>query len=186
MPHLDIIMGPMFAGKSTELIRRIRQLKVIKKKFIVVKPSIDNRYSENHVVSHNNDKEYCIVFENLNNFIQNTELNNIDTIFIDEAQFFPDLKSSVEYLVEKLKKNVVIVGLDGDFNRNKFGQIFDLIPFSDTCVKINSLCEFCGDMTPAIFSLKLNNNNNQVEIGSDIYKAVCRKHYNMYNKNNSE
>jgi thymidine kinase len=181
MPRLDIIMGPMFAGKSTELIRRIRQLKVLNKQYIVLKPIIDDRYSNNQIVSHNNDRENCVSFDTLDNFINLVDLNNIETVFIDEAQFFPDLKVGVTHLVEVMNKNVVIVGLDGDFHREKFGQILDLIPFADTCIKQTSLCQFCGDMTPAIFSLKLNGNLNQVEVGSDMYKAVCRKHYILYN-----
>jgi thymidine kinase len=181
MPRLDIIMGPMFAGKSTELIRRIRQLKVLDIKFIILKPIIDNRYSDKQIVSHNNDRENCKSFNTLHDFISQIDLKNINTVFIDEAQFFPDLKTSVIHLVEVMNKNVVIVGLDGDFHREKFGQILDLIPFADTCVKQTSLCEFCKDMTPGIFSLKLNDNLNQIEVGTQMYKAVCRKHYIILN-----
>lgn len=181
MAKLDIIIGPMFAGKSSELIKRIRQLKVLKKEYIVIKPLIDTRYSDDHIVSHNNDMEHCISINNINDFIANItnfNINNIETIFIDEGQFFPDLKENVLKLVEEYNKNIVIVGLDGDFNRNKFGQILDLIPYCDTCVKIKSLCVLCNDMTPAIFTKKISNNDNQVEIGNEnIYRAVCRYHY---------
>ena len=130
---LDIIIGPMFAGKSCELIRRIRILKVLQKNYLVVKPSIDNRYEESnsgsHIISHNYDKEHCIVLQHMNDIFDKLNNNtNINTIFVDEGKFFDDLKEAVIRLVEEYHINVVITGLDGDSNRNKFGQILDLIP----------------------------------------------------------
>ncbi len=182
MANLDIIIGPMFAGKSCELIRRIRLLKVLKKEYIVIKPKIDNRYDNlydsNMIVSHNFDKEHCIVLEKLD-YIFNTDLVNIDTIFIDEGQFFDDLVNVVKILVEQHNINVVITGLDGDSNRNKFGHILDLIPFCNTCTKINASCIICLDGTHAPFSYrKKNHNQEQILIGSgDTYMSLCRKHY---------
>ena len=191
MANLDIIIGPMFAGKSCELIRRIRLLKVLKKDYIVIKPKIDNRYDnlyDSMIVSHNFDKEHCCVLEKLEH-IFNNNLDNINTIFIDEGQFFDDLVSIVKILVEHHKINVVITGLDGDSNRNKFGHILDLIPFCNTCTKINAACIMCLDGTPAPFSFrKINNNDNnnhtdnyhtdQILIGAgDSYMSLCRKHY---------
>jgi thymidine kinase len=181
MANLDIIIGPMFAGKSCELIRRIRLLKVLKKEYIVVKPKIDNRYDNlydsNVIVSHNFDKEHCIVLEKLANIFENN-LININTIFIDEGQFFDDLVNIVRILVENYKINVVVSGLDGDSNRNKFGHILDLIPLSNTCTKINASCIMCLDGTPAPFSFRKTNDNEQILIGAgDSYMSLCRKHY---------
>ncbi len=181
MATLDIIIGPMFAGKSCELIRRIRLLKVLKKEYIVIKPKIDNRYDNlsdsNMIVSHNFDKEHCIVLEKLDHIFKN-DLVNINTIFIDEGQFFNDLIDVVKKLVEIYKINIVVSGLDGDSNRNKFGQILDLIPLSNTCTKINAACIMCLDGTPAPFSFRKNNNNEQILIGAgDLYMSLCRKHY---------
>ena len=177
MAKLDIIIGPMFGGKSTELIRRIRKLDVLNKQYASIKPTVDNRYSYNKIVSHNNDKINCNCYNLINDFIKNTELKNMDTIFIEEGQFFNDLKEGVIKLVEHFNCNVVIVGLDGDSNRNKFGQILDLIPYSDTCIKITALCKICNDGTPAIFSHRKNKNKNQVEVGAYMYESLCRKHY---------
>lgn len=181
MGSLEIIIGPMFAGKSTELIQRIRKLRVLNKRYLVLKPIIDNRYSDTDIVSHNNEKEECVSFDSIDNFINLIDINSFDTIFIDEGQFFPDLKDGVLKIVEKYNKNVVVTGLDGDFNRNEFGQILKLIPYCDSCKKITSLCVYCNDMTPALFSYKVGGNNNQVEVGADIYKPVCRKHYLEFN-----
>jgi thymidine kinase len=196
---LDLIIGPMFAGKSCELIRRIRILKVLQKNYIVVKPSIDNRYEDDMgksyaIISHNFDKEHCIVLQHMNDiFDKLIANNNINTIFIDEGQFFDDLKEVVIRLVEEYHINVVITGLDGDSNRNKFGQILDLIPYSTSCTKINACCVLCMDGTPAPFSYRKKNINEhvyaeqvlpkqvlaeQVLIGAnDMYMSLCRKHY---------
>ena len=181
MANLDIIIGPMFAGKSCELIRRIRLLKVLKKEYIVIKPSIDNRYDNlgdsNMIVSHNFDKEHCIVLNKMDD-IFNHELSNINTIFIDEAQFFNDLVNVVKILVEHHKINVVVTGLDGDSKRNKFGHILDLIPFCNSCTKINAACIMCLDGTSAPFSYRVTKQSEQILIGSaDSYMSLCRNHY---------
>ena len=181
MASLDIIIGPMFAGKSCELIRRIRLLKILKKEYIVIKPKIDNRYDNiydsNMIVSHNYDKEHCVVLENMNQIFL-SELKYINTIFIDEGQFFNDLVDVVKQLLETYKINVVVTGLDGDSNRNKFGYILDLIPLSNSCTKINAACIMCLDGTPAPFSFRKINITNQILIGAaDRYMSLCRKHY---------
>jgi len=134
MGSLELIIGPMFAGKSCELFRKIRILKVLNKKYIVIKPTIDTRNNSNIIVSHNFDKENCIALKNLDDILyimSDTDFSAIDTIFIDEGQFFTDLKDTVLNLVEKYNKNVIISGLDGDSKRNHFGQIIDLIPLAD-------------------------------------------------------
>lgn len=177
MPKLDLIFGPMFAGKSTELIRRIRQLNILNKKYLSIKPVIDKRYSDNEIVSHDNDRIHCHSYDTIYDFITTVNLNNVDTVFIEEGQFFNDLKDGVLRLVEKFDCNVVVVGLDGDSNRNKFGQILDLIPYCDSCKKITALCKRCNDGTPAIFSHRNNQNKNQIEVGVADYESLCRKHY---------
>ena len=178
MPTLELIYGPMFAGKSCELIRRIRLLKVLNKKYIVVKPMIDTRYDNMSIVSHNMDREDCVKLD-LMNSIYSINIDQIDTIFIDEGQFFPDLKDVVIKLVEHYNKNVIVAGLIVDFNRNKFGQISDLIPFCDKSTQLNAMCLYCMDGTPGIFSYrKQNSNHDQILIGEkDIYISVCRKHF---------
>ncbi len=178
MPVLDIVIGPMFAGKSCELIKRIRILKVLKKNYIVVKPLIDDRYDENMVVSHNFEKEHCIVLQYLKDIDDHLD-ETINTIFIDEGQFFNDLKDQVIRLVEEKNINVVVTGLDGDSNRNKFGQILDLIPYSTSCIKINACCVLCMDGTPAPFTYRKQTvASDQIMIGgNESYMSLCRKHY---------
>ena len=182
MAKLDIIIGPMFAGKSSELLRRIKLLKVLNKNYLVAKPAIDTRYSESHIVSHDLIQEKCVTFNTVHDIVQ-FPLGDIDTIFIDEAQFFPDLIKDVLFIVEKLKINVVVSGLNGDSERKKFGDILELIPYCDSITKLNALCKICMDGTPGIFTHRLKDDTQQVLIGStNEFIPVCRKHYIELNK----
>jgi thymidine kinase len=105
-------------------------------------------------------------------------IKQYDLIIVDEGQFFPDLKEYVLKWVDIDKKEITVGGLDGGHKRNKLGEILDLIPFSDTCIKISSLCKKCNDGTPGIFTLRTNSNEEQVQIGGEeSYMPMCRKHY---------
>ncbi|MEX0595792.1 MAG: hypothetical protein WD512_04760, partial [Candidatus Paceibacterota bacterium] len=98
---------------------------------------------------------------------------------INEGQFFDDLYRWTEWMVEENNKEVYICGLDGDFNRNKFGQILDLIPMCDKVTKLKSLCSICKNGKKALFSLRVTDSKVQVLIGSDCYKPVCRNCYQL-------
>ena len=117
-----------------------------------------------------------------NDFIDNQTykmvqlLKNSKVILINEGQFFPDL---YEVVIDMLKENkrVYICGLDGDFERKKFGSILDLIPYCDSITKLTSLCSLCKNGTRAIYSMRLTNEKQQTLVGSDNYIPVCRKCY---------
>ena len=104
------------------------------------------------------------------------KLKNATVILINEAQFFEDLH---ECVLDMLKENkrVYIAGLDGDFSRNKFGQILDLVPMCDKITKLTALCSMCKDGTLGIFSMRLTKETHQMVIGSDNYIPVCRHCY---------
>lgn len=175
---LELFIGPMFSGKSTELIKNVRLHKIINKKVLVIKPQIDIRYDNNRIVSHAGEKENCITTDDLEKITDETILIH-DVIVIDEGQFFKSLKKSCLLWVEKYNKYVIVGGLDGDFQRNPMGEILDLIPYADKYKKLCALCKICNDGTKAIFSKRLvNHNNGQVLIGgSESYISVCRYHY---------
>jgi thymidine kinase len=174
--NLDLIIGPMFSGKSTELIRRIRLLQKIDKKVIVVKPKIDTRYHENKITTHNYDSVDCIVISELADINQN--VFTYDTVVVDEGQFFPDLKQTILCWLSLYPINIIVGGLDGDFQKNPIGMILDLIPHSNHCVKLNSLCSICKDGTEAPFSKRTIQSKDKVLVGgSDMYIPVCRKHF---------
>lgn len=180
---LDVIIGCMFSGKSTELIKRIRTAKVLfENNLMVINHKSDNRYCEkSYICSHDKDKITAIQVHSLNHLLYSVEFSESKAIFIDEAQFFDDL---YEFVMEALKydKWIVVCGLDGDFQGAPFGEILRLIPVSDSICKLTALCTQCKDGTPAIFSKRKVNAIKKVMIGStDSYEPVCRKHFNQKN-----
>lgn len=180
--RLELIIGPMFSGKSTELIRKIRQLKVIGKSVLVVKPVIDSRYISNKLTSHSFETADCIVIDKLGE-VSNDEIIKYDTVIIDEGQFFPDLKEYVLKWISENSLNIIVGGLDGDFKRNPIGQILDLIPYSDKCIKLNALCTICKDGTEAPFTFRKVESEDTVLVGgSEYYIPVCRHHYESLKK----
>ena len=180
MSKLELIIGPMFSGKSTELIQRIRLLKQLNKNVLVIKPLIDNRYNngKHQITTHNYDSADCIVLERLSELEHNNIITTCDTIIIDEGQFFSDLKETVLFWLVNYKINIIIGGLDGDYKRNPIGSILELIPHSDVCSKLNSRCVECNDGTPAPFTRRTIQSDKQILVGgSDMYEPVCRMHY---------
>jgi len=179
--RLEIIIGNMFSGKSTELIRRINRERSINKQILVINYLADNRYSTDSVSTHDRNSVKCLKMSKLMDF-QFNDINSIDSFFIDEAQFFPDLFKFVTILTDFYNKHVVVAGLAGDVTRSKFGEILDLVPHADTVDKLNAYCTMCKDRTYAPFTKRIDNNtesgDENVDIGgSDKYISVCRKHY---------
>jgi thymidine kinase len=182
MGYLKLIIGPMFSGKSTKLLELIRKYKIINYKVMIMKHSIDKRYSEeDEIVSHNKDSEPCISLSNLNDvFIKNEwikQYNDSKVIFIEEAQFFTDLFEFVKKaLVDN--KTIFVVGLNGDSNMMNFGDIHKLLPICDDIELLKACCKICMDETSALFSKRISSDEGQVYVGGgDEYIPVCRKHF---------
>ena len=169
----------MFSGKTTELQERVKQLQTNNKKIIVVKHSKDNRYDANMMTTHNFVSIDCMLFTNL------SDINNIttyDAIIIDEGQFFTDLKETISFWLDNYNINIIVGGLDGDFQRKPIGQILDLIPLSDNCIKLTALCNICNNGTRAPFSRRIVDSTDTILIGgAESYIPVCRKHLNGIN-----
>ena len=109
----------------------------------------------------------------------NKKIEDIEVFLINEGQFFPDLLNSVLRMVDKDMKRVYVCGLDGDFKRRSFGQITELVPHADSVMKLKSLCVICKNGTPALFSHRIDQENQQVKVlGSDAYQPLCRMCYN--------
>jgi thymidine kinase len=109
------------------------------------------------------------------------KIRTSEVILINEGQFFPDLYEVVIDMLNNNKK-VYVCGVDGDFERKKFGAILDLIPMCDKINKLTSLCSLCRDGTRGIFSMRLTNEREQTVVGSDNYIPVCRKCYSKKEK----
>jgi len=177
---LEIIIGCMWSGKSTEIIRIAKRYKSINKNVLIIKNDKDNRYdfSDSYVVSHDHEKIKCINCFDLLPLIETELYSKADIIIIEEAQFFKDLYKFSIISADIKNKTLIVVGLDGDFQRKPFGDILKLIPCSDKVTKLNAFCKLCNDETLANFTKRCSNNTEQELVGADdIYMAVCRKHY---------
>jgi len=188
--YLELIIGPMYSGKTSKLLEIYKQCKLCDITVCVVNHSLDNRYHDSMLSSHDKIMIPCMNIDNLSDlWFINDELNsdknqdsgyklirNSDVILINEGQFFNNLYNVVNDML-KNKKVVYICGLDGDFERKKFGEILDLIPLCDKVNKLTSLCSICKNGTPGIFSMRITNEKEQTVIGSDNYLPVCRVCY---------
>jgi thymidine kinase len=176
--YLELIIGPMYAGKSTELIRIINRYKCLNKRIVVINHILNNRYGSECLTTHNKEKvDSCILLDRLNNLDENI-LNNNDVIIIEELQFFSDSYDTIINWCDQHHKIIIAAGLDGDYLRKPFGDVLKLIPHANKISKLSALCKRCSDGTLAHFTKRTTNNNELTLVGSDdIYEAVCRKHY---------
>ena len=178
MARLEMIIGCMFSGKSSELIRRIRQLTLLGKGVLVINHTSDKRYGESLVVSHDRISVKAVAMEHLRDVTTMTELQECEAIFVDEGQFFHDLQPVVTDLVEHFGKTVIVSALDGTWERKPFQQVIDLIPFADDVVRLTAMCMLCRNGTAAPFSKRVVQSNNLELVGGiESYIPVCRKHY---------
>lgn len=175
---LELIVGCMYSGKSSELMRRVNRIQSIGKQYIIYNSSLDTRYGSRGIFTHNQGHIPCHVVDNLVTQLDTEEFKLSDTIFIDEAQFFSDLVDFVELAVETHKKEVIVIGLDGDSNRENFGKIHKLLPLCDDIIKLKALCSVCKNGTLGLFSKKIIQSDKLIDVGSsDKYIAVCRECY---------
>ena len=175
---LDLVLGPMWAGKSSYILGKIRRYKAIGWNILTITSSLDNRYGEHVVSSHDNDSAPAVAVQSLEPLLSNPRYKQAQLIILEESQFFPDLFDFVTYAVDADKKHVVCVGLDGDSERRPFGSLLSLIPHCDTVEKIKSLCSECRDGTAALFSYRVGGTAEQIAVGAaGLYKPLCREHY---------
>ena len=179
---LELILGPMFAGKSSAILRIVNRYKSINRSCCILSHSIDNRYTTDQVITNHDQLSLpCFRFNTLmaaKNDANNEYLVSSNVIIIDEAQFFPDIVEFVLWLVEDLQKDVIVVGLDGDANRKPFGRLLELVPLADRITKLKSFCSVCLDGTDALFTFCKGQKDEQILVGgSELYMPLCRKHY---------
>jgi thymidine kinase len=178
MFEAHMFIGPMFSGKSTELLRQVSRYKAIGMNVLVVNHTNDTRTDES-IKTHNNVKHKAVKVKVLKSLLEEHMLMDIDIIAIDEAQFFPDLKEFI-FKIEKTNIILYMSGLDGDSNRNPFGQILECIPLCDSVVKLRALDMIdCDGHTKAPFTLRVKETtDSQIQIGAkEFYKAVSRENF---------
>lgn len=201
--YLELFIGPMFSGKTSKLVEIYKQCVFCNIPVAVINHSIDKRYDDTLLSTHDKVMIPCIQTnklkdvwyydegsdvvlqegENDKNIIDkqvvlhrlddSAKLINADVILINEGQFFEDLLPAINHMLLHNKK-IYVGGLDGDFERKKFGQILDLIPLCDKVTKMTSLCGLCKNGTPGIFSKRITKEKEQTVVGSDNYIPVCR------------
>jgi thymidine kinase len=179
--YLEVVLGPMFSGKTSHIINMYRQYSFCSSNVLVINHEDDKRYGGSMKLSnHNEEKINCLACSNISDIIKKHE-EALDSAFhvilINEGQFFNDLYKSVDWLVNVKRHHVYVCGLDGDFQLNKFGQMLDLIPICDKVIKLTSLCARCKNGTKAIFTHRVTNECAQKVIGVHNYEPLCRACY---------
>ncbi|CAN5117056.1 thymidine kinase [soil metagenome] len=171
---IEVICGSMFSGKTEELIRRLKRVKIANLKVEIFKPSMDTRYDEMQVVSHDAHTILSTPIDNSQTILLMAD--DVDVIGIDEAQFFdPQIIQVCETLATRGIR-VIVAGLDMDFQGKPFGPMPQLLAIADYITKLHAICVKCGNI--ANISYRKTTQNEQVIIGElDVYEPRCRKCY---------
>ena len=173
--YIETVIGPMYSGKSEELIRRLKRAKIAKQNIVVFKPQIDDRYSKEDVVSHSGDSIEAIPIEKPSDIYDLID-EDIQVVGIDEVQFFDE--DIVNIAVDLANKGVRVIaaGLDMDFKGNPFGPMPGLCAIADEVSKVHAICVKCGQL--ASFSHRTVKNDKQVLLGETAeYEPLCRECY---------
>ena len=176
---LEVLMGPMFAGKSSAIQSIVRRHQALGRRVFVVTHTIDTRYTtEPTITNHDGQVLPAIATSSLMKLLGHVAYGSSDLVVIDEAQFFEDLIPFALQVVEIDKKDCVVVGLDGDSERRPFGHLLELLPLCDRVQKLTGFCKRCGDGTPGLFSFAHTSNSSIVHVGgAEAYSTLCRTHY---------
>ena len=177
--NLETIVGAMFAGKTSELLKRILWAKHQNKKIIVIKPSIDNRYSNEKIITHNDLSHECYAMKNWETTLKkfNFDRGEVDMVFLDEIQFMDthDTLNNVEAILNN-GIDVVCAGLDQDSRGKPWETSSMLLGLSDKIVKIYGFCNVCG--LEATKSYRKTEGGKRTQVGAaNIYEPRCLKHW---------
>ena len=169
---MEVICGSMFSGKTEELIRRLRRAEMAGQQVEIFKPKLDNRYADEEVVSHNQNKIKSTPVETPDEILLLG--SNCDVVGIDEAQFFDE---SIVEIANQLANNgvrVVIAGLDMDYMGRPFGPMPNLMATAEYVTKVHAICKRTGNL--ANYSMRTSGSDDLVQLGeTDSYEAVSRK-----------
>ena len=176
---IEVICGSMFSGKTEELIRRMKRAQFAKQKVEIFKPAIDVRYSDNQVVSHDQNVIPSTPVESSGNILLLS--GDIDVVGIDEAQFFDEGLVAVCNQMANQGVRVIVAGLDMDFKGKPFGPMPALCAIADDVTKVHAICVECGRL--AGFSHRLIQNDKLVLLGEkEEYQPLCRACYHRYDR----
>ncbi len=179
MSRIEIILGCMFSGKTTELMRRLDRQRVIGRKILIINSDKDNRVEGDMIKTHSNQKQEAVKLDRLMLIVNSEKYKEAETIGIDEAQFFPDLIEFVEKC-ESDKKSIVIAGLNGDYQRKPIGDILKIIPMCEDIVLLSAMDMVSKDGRAGHFTKRIINNDSQILVGStEYYMAVSRENHHL-------
>ena len=176
---LETIVGAMFAGKTSELLKRILWAKHQNKKIVVIKPSLDNRYSESKIITHNDLSHECYAMSDWDTTLKKFifEKSQVDMVFLDEIQFMDTNETlyNVEALLNK-GIDVVCAGLDQDSRGKPWETSSMLLGLSDKILKIYGFCNVCG--VEATKTFRKTEGGERTQVGAaNIYEPRCLKHW---------
>lgn len=175
---IEVICGSMFSGKTEELIRRLRRAQFANQKVAIFKPVVDNRYSEDEVVSHNANS---IKSQPISSPAQMLEIDpGVKVVGVDEAQFFDNSIVEVVQYLSNHGIRVIIAGLDTDYLGKPFGPMPQLMAIAEDVQKVHAICVKCGNL--ANHSHRLSKSRELVVLGEkDSYEPLCRDCFNKVN-----
>jgi thymidine kinase len=170
---IEVVCGPMFSGKSEELIRRLRRAEIARQRVQIFKPGVDQRYSEDHIVSHSDLKIRSEGVKNATEVMARVDLRT-EIIGIDEAQFLGMEMVDVAIRLADMGKRVIIAGLDTDYLGRPFHPMPELLAIADEITKALAICVQCGN--PAKHTQRLVASEDLIVVGAaGMYEARCRR-----------
>jgi thymidine kinase len=176
---IEVIVGSMFSGKTEELIRRLRRAKLANQKVEIFKPQIDTRYSEQEVVSHDENAIRSTPVDSAVNILMLS--GDVEVVGIDEAQFFDKGLIDVCNKLSNQGIRVIVAGLDMDYLGNPFGPIPDLLAIAEYITKVHAICVRCGNL--AQYTHRKTSEEKRVVLGEkETYEPLCRKCFQIATK----
>jgi len=172
---IEVITGSMFSGKTEELLRRLKRAKIARQNVEIFKPAIDRRYSDENVVSHDENSIRATPVDSSGNIL--LLAGDIDVVGIDEAQFFDEGLVEICNILANQGIRVIVAGLDMNYRGEPFGPMPALMATAEYVTKVNAVCVRCGEL--ANYTYRLSDSGKLVELGaSESYSALCRACYN--------
>jgi thymidine kinase len=181
---LEVVVGPMFSGKSEELIRRLKRARIARQRVACFKPDIDLRYHRTHIASHSEQThEAAVVTPNADRLrealFSTRQIDEVEVVGVDEVQFFDEGILPLTMELVALGKRVIMAGLDTTFTAEPFGPVPNLMALADKVTKLSAVCMVCGQ--PAIHTQRLGHSQELVVVGAaGLYEARCRTHFHPY------
>jgi thymidine kinase len=178
---LEVITGPMFSGKSEELIRRLKRARIARQRVACYKPDIDLRYHRTAIASHSEQTHEAVTVANVARLREHLtpQLTEIDVVGIDEVQFLDASVLPLAVELISLGKRVLMAGLDTTFAAEPFGPVPNLMAIADKVTKLSAVCMVCGQA--AIHTQRLGHSQELVVVGAaGLYEARCRAHFQPF------